>query len=276
MEMYTSEPGRSPSQRGCGAALAVYCLQPMKRFLQSLLLLLPWCVVATGQGEVVTLRAHYGLLTAGYAWLTTTAEPGDSLMHTRLEFKTTGAADQLLRFVYAFDSHYEPAECYPTAFSYDFSERRGHWSDTVRFYREAHYLDMARHGRLAFDEPPRDFLSAIALLRTTDWQGFHPGDSLVLGLVFREREIFPLRVHYQGRGQVTVRGEEHDCIRLDLTSEAGKLFFSDAAVRIYLSDDARRIPIRLSIDVFIGTFKLDLAAYEPAKGDAVPAQIPSL
>ena len=265
-----------PSQRGCGAALAVYCLQPMKRFLQSLLLLLPWCVVATGQGEVVTLRAHYGLLTAGYARLTTTAEPGDSLMHTRLEFKTTGAADQLLRFVYAFDSHYEPAECYPTAFSYDFFGTAG--------ALERHGALLSRsalpgHGQAW---PPRFRRAATRFplghspLAHDGLAGLPSGRLARAGAGIPRTGIFPLRVHYRGRGQVTVRGEEHDCIRLDLTSEAGKLFFSDAAVRIYLSDDARRIPIRLSIDVFIGTFKLDLAAYEPAKGDAVPAQIPSL
>lgn len=214
--------------------------------------------------EKIRLHAHYGFITAGYAHFTTsdTVLDGKRMQHTKLEFKTTNMVEKLFRFIYTFDSFYNPENYFPKLFSYNLIEKKNTYKDTIIYYHPKNYLETNKHGKMAFENSPRDLLSVISYLRKIDWSRYKKGESVTFDIIFREKEIFPVQIFYQGIETRTVKSGSYDCFKLYLTSEAGKLFVSDSKVSIYLSKDEKRIPISFTSEIFIGSFNLDMIEYE--------------
>ncbi len=224
-------------------------------------------LLAAGK-EKIKLRAHYGFVTAGYADLITSdvyVKDGKKQQHTSLEFKTGSFVEKFFRYNYTFNSEYDPVSFLPAEFSYNLIEKKITYNDTIRYYHDKHYLISGIHGKMNYDNQVRDLLSVIAYLRKINWDKYQKGESVTFDIIFREKEIFPVQIFYQGIENVSVKSGTYECVKLYLTSEAGKLFVSDAKVSIYLSNDKNKVPVSFSTEIFIGSFKLDMVEYENLK-----------
>lgn len=221
------------------------------------------CVVQPG--EKIVYRAHYGFFTAGYATFSTQDPVGDEkdILFTDIDFKTTSFVEKLFKIHYAFESEYFVQDCLPRYAGYKLVEGDRSWEDKTLFKQQEHYLVSENNGELNFGEAPvRDIVSAIGYIRSIDWSKYQQNDTISFLMYFREHEIFPLNVIYQGKETVKLDGGEVRCIKLNPVNEPGKLFNGKSTINIWLSDDAYKVPVLISTDVLIGSFKLDLVEYE--------------
>lgn len=219
------------------------------------------CIFA--QSEKIVLRAHYGIITAGYANLITTSGDGDN-QHVQLTFKTTNLAEKLFRYNYNFQSHFRKTDYLPTVFACDMKEKKYNYSDSIYYNHPDKYLESNKHGKVDFNGPVYDILSVISQLRKINWSKYDPGSVVTFNIFFRNQEVFPVNIVYKGIEEVSLKTGDFSCVKLYLTSEAGKLFVSDSKLNIYITNDEKRIPVMISTDILVGSFKLDMIEYVPA------------
>jgi hypothetical protein len=89
------------------------------------------------------------------------------------------------------------------------------------------------------------------------------------------KKSYPLRVAVLARERVTTVLGEFECLVLEPSLESGGLFKSEGRMQIYLSDDERRLPVKLKAKAPVGAFTSELSAYRPGAALELSALSPS-
>lgn len=114
-------------------------------------------------------------------------------------------------------------------------------------------------------QPVRDFFAGMLFIRS---QALAQGDAVRL-LMFPGGSVFLVEVESAGSCTIALEGGQRDAIRLDLkiqhvntkknTLEPHSKFRSG---RIWLSNDANRIPLRAEVEIFIGYVFAEIVDYQ--------------
>ena len=104
----------------------------------------------------------------------------------------------------------------------------------------------------------QDMLSSLFYVRTQD---INTTDELVFDVANREK-TYPLVMKIIGKEKVSVPAGDFNCIIVEPFFR-GEGIFSQKGKRIlvWLTDDEKRIPIRMEAEVFIGSVKVSLEKY---------------
>ncbi len=114
-------------------------------------------------------------------------------------------------------------------------------------------------------DPTYDILGATYVVRSLDFSRLKKGDSLIVNMVVDD-QIFPLPIVYQGIETIRNRGRDrYECIAIDAILDEGTMFKPGEALRIWLSNDANRIPVMMEAKVRVGSVKVYLDGYENLK-----------
>jgi hypothetical protein len=136
--------------------------------------------------------------------------------------------------------------------------------DSVRFDRERGKatIRIQRKGRLiekTFDAPSdiRDIASALMHLRVQD---LAPGGHFEVP-VFTGRDVFNLIADVQGREPLTTPAGKFDTLRVRVRTAFKGKFSTSRDSFIWVTDDRRHIPVRLSADFAVGSVVATISSY---------------
>ncbi len=138
--------------------------------------------------------------------------------------------------------------------------------DSARFDRDAGKatIRIVRKGNRVentypLDPEAQDFGSAVLWLRT------HPiSEGGVYEIpVFTTKGTFVLQASVVGRETVESRAGTFDCWKIQVRTAFQGNFASKRDTFIWFSADENRIPVRVSADVALGTFVVNLVGYRP-------------
>jgi hypothetical protein len=108
--------------------------------------------------------------------------------------------------------------------------------------------------RVEFDIPPQvqDGLSGLYVLRAVN---FKPGDSITLPIA-DEGTVYSLRANATGTERLRVPFGEFNAtaLKMVITDPAGQPAATNTAV--WISNDARRLPLKMQADLAVGSFVL--------------------
>ena len=82
---------------------------------------------------------------------------------------------------------------------------------------------------------------------------------------FKDTTYF-LPVKFLGRQRIDVDAGTFDCIIVEPLMKEGGLFKSEGRVIIWLTDDERKIPVKVSTKVVIGSIDAELREYSGVNG----------
>jgi len=231
-----------------------------------------------GAGERVTMRITYAHLLAGRATVRVAAGEahGRPLLRFITEARSQGLFAWLLRFrvddrtVAAWD----PATGCSVSIEKHLREGRAVRDQEVRFDREAGFAHVddrkIQERRFEVGPCPLDVLSALFVTRV---RGVPESGRLELP-VFDNGKRYTLGVQWLGRERLDLPaplGKNTPTVIVEpLLVEGTGLFVKKGRLKIWLTDDARRLPVRMRSKVPIGSVSADLESYEPA-GPAGPA-----
>lgn len=118
-----------------------------------------------------------------------------------------------------------------------------------------------------FDIPlyAQDAMSAFYFARTIDFDKMKVGDKISLQNFYKDK-TYPLDVKYLGKETVEVPAGEFRCIKLEPLVQEGGLFKSEGSIIIWMTDDDRRMPVRVKTQVLIGSIDADLSSYSGLAG----------
>lgn len=110
--------------------------------------------------------------------------------------------------------------------------------------------------------PPyvHDAVSAFYFVRTMDFSQSRPGQKYVLHNFFKD-STYNLAVKFLGRQQVSVDAGVFNTIVIEPLIQEGGLFKSKGRVLIWLTDDERKIPVKVSTSVVVGSIDAELREY---------------
>jgi len=105
-----------------------------------------------------------------------------------------------------------------------------------------------------------DVASAVFFIRTARLAN---GDTLTMP-IFTGGKLFKGLAEVEGRGKIQTPLGEHDAVRVRLRTEfSGKLTARE--LRIWFSDDAAHVPMRMEADFVLGTVVVEWTDYKPGR-----------
>lgn len=90
------------------------------------------------------------------------------------------------------------------------------------------------------------------------------GDLIIIRTYFTD-EIWDLKVRYMGKETIKIKGEKVRCLKFNPVTEVGRAFKTEEDMTVWFSDDKNNIPVKIRVDLWVGSFKAMLTGYKGLK-----------
>lgn len=110
-----------------------------------------------------------------------------------------------------------------------------------------------------------DIVSAFYYIRTLDLNKI-PKDSILSLQNFWDDSTYTLAVKIHGKETVKVKAGTFNCLIIEPLISEGGLFMSEGKILIWLSDDERKIPVKVATKILIGSIDAELTSYKGLRG----------
>lgn len=227
------------------------------------------------EGEVIKYRVHYGFMTAGEAVMM--VDQDIHYLNKRPCYKidvfgrTTGMADNMFGVNNNWGTYLDTAAVLPHR-SYRFiKEGRYRKNEIVQFDQLAQKALVKKlkkdSGKVqetkSYQVPQnvQDMVSGYYFLRTMDYSRVKIGEVLRINAFFDE-EVFDFSVRFVGREEVNTKLGKKQAIVLQPLMPENSLFKGEDPIKVWLSDDKYRIPLKIRANMFIGALEIDIKEYQ--------------
>ncbi len=224
---------------------------------------------AFGTGEELYFKIRYGFITAGKAAFKilpklVDCDRGRRCFDVRFYVRSLKSLDWLYRVRDYYRTLIDAEGIFPWHFEQHIREG-GYRRDFQASFD--HYRGYAVVGDSLYPIPPfvHDIVSAFFYVRTLPLHTLQPGDTIFLQNFYKDR-VYDLKVVVRGREIVEVDAGVFRTILIEPLVREGGLFKSEGQILIWLSDDERKIPVKVSTEVLIGSIDAELVGYRGLRG----------
>jgi hypothetical protein len=228
---------------------------------------------AFGVGEKLVFDVNYGVVTAGEAFMTIART--DSMFGRkvyRIEFGVNSLPS--FSWIYKVEDRYltfiDVEAIAPLRFEQHIREGSYSRDFTADFDQLRH---VARTSEGEYPIPPyvHDILSAFYYARVVDYSKLAVGDTIGLHNFYKDAS-HDLVVKFLGRQELDVEAGTFRTIVVEPLVKEGGLFKSEGRIVIWLTDDERKLPVRVNTKVVIGSIDVELREYYGINGP-LPSRI---
>jgi hypothetical protein len=106
-------------------------------------------------------------------------------------------------------------------------------------------------------ENVQDMVSSFYYLRAVDWSAFEVGDIITINVFFDDK-LEPQRVKILRREVIKTKLGNIKSILLIPIREKDSLFVEENTVKVWLSDDLNKIPLKVKAKIYVGYLTVDL------------------
>ena len=222
-------------------------------------------------GEKLEYRVHYGLLNAA----TATMVVSDKIQYRNnrpcykvdVYGKSVGVFDLITRINDNWGTYIDTAAIIPHRFYRNIEEGRYRKYEIVDF---DHQIDEAT--TITLDKKtkePRtttkakvpdnvqDMVSGYYFMRTLDFSKMTKGQVITVDAFFDE-ERFDFKIRYMGRQSLRTKLGRFNTIVLQPIMPENSLFKWEDAIKVWLSDDINKIPLKIKASLFVGAVEIDI------------------
>jgi hypothetical protein len=230
-----------------------------------------WPNYAFQVGEKLTFDISYGFVTAGEAVMEV---PSMRLINDRRAYEVNVKAKSLPSFDWMFKvrdrytTYIDEQGIFPWRF--DQIVREGKYSrDFAAFFdpiaKTAKTTDGNTHKTPQY---VHDIVSAFYYVRTLDLSKLKKGDVIKLENFYKDRS-HPLNIKILGRQKVETEAGTFNTIVLEPLVVEGGLFKNEGSIKIWLTDDHNKMPVKMSTKVLIGSIDAELSKYEGVRNPLI-------
>ncbi len=224
--------------------------------------------------EVLKYQMYYGIINAGEILMT--LEPanynGRPVLHATATGYTTGLADRLFRISNIYESYMDPETGLPVKAIRNISEGNYRFYNEVLYDRDSNVVISQLSG--VHEVPPgiMDMVSVIYKLRDTiNFTTLRSGDVLEMDTYFSDK-IYPVKIRYRGTETIRTRKGRFHALKFSPVSEPGRVFKSEDDITVWLSNDRNFVPLRISLNMLVGSVRADLIETNGLKFDLIEAR----
>lgn len=218
-------------------------------------------------GERLVFDVGYGFITAGEAVMSV-ARIDTLYGRPAYQVLFTVNSTPTFSWIYKVDDRYETFLDVQGIFPWKFTQRLREGSHRRDF---AAWFDQVQNKAYANDKqypiPPyvHDAVSAFYFVRTIDYSKSRVGEKIYLQNFYKD-STYSLAVKFLGRQRIDVDAGIFDCIIVEPLMKEGGLFKSEGRVVVWMTDDDRKIPVKVSTKVVIGSIDAELREYSGING----------
>lgn len=176
--------------------------------------------------------------------------------------RTAGLTD-IFRVRNRYTSYIDTRNFLPRKFEYSARENNYKRDQILIFDQQKNTVTKREKGESEIYKVPRnihDVISGYYSLRNIDFSQFNIGQTYSTPLFFDD-EYYQFIVKYGGKSQVKTPNGKIDVLKLNPILPNNRLFKGDNAIRVWISDDKNRVPVRIEVDFSFGTIHMVLRDY---------------
>lgn len=219
-------------------------------------------VLPFGPGEECTFQIGFGIIDAGEATLTVESELeyyGSRVFHLRTRARSNRFFTAFFRVRDQADSYLDVDGMVTRYFNKHL--REGDFQRDVEIHFDHDdgkaYFPDGRENEIP--QGTQDVLSAFFRVRAME---LNDGDEIVLP-THGDKELYDLRVIVHGREVLDTALGKIRCVKVQPMMDDEGLFKHRGDLFVWLSDDARRIPVLLQANIPVGAIEGKLTKYRP-------------
>lgn len=228
-----------------------------------------------GTGEKVEYRVHYGFINAAEAKVEVSKSV--SMINSRpcyrvnVTGKTVGAFDLISKVRDTWRSYIDTSAILPHLFERHIQENRYRKEEKIYFnHNKDQAVSSVKDETKTFNVPNNihDIISGYFFLRTIDFDKVSEGEIIEVPTFF-DGEVYKLRVRYVGKDVIKTKFGKTRVLRINPLIPDNKFFKGEGAMRLWVSDDSNKIPLKAQVELMIGSLEMDLKSYKGLRRDLI-------
>jgi len=228
---------------------------------------------AFSYGERLSFEVSYGFITAAEAFMTVSPAPfnynGRDTYEVNLDVNSRSSFDVVYKVRDNYKTFIDKQGIFPWRYEqhirendYKHDYEATFIQESLKVYTKVNYVEDKNY--IATQQYVQDLISAFYYARTLDWKSKNKGD-IVTFYYFYNGGFNPLQIEFEGREETDVSAGKfktfilHPILSEGFTSKTSEIY-------IYLSDDDRKIPVKVKMKIVIGALVAELTQYEGIAG----------
>lgn len=215
-------------------------------------------------GEDLTFEVHYGVIHAGEAHLIIAGvegPTGERCFRLRSLARSTGFFGKLYDVDDRIESRLDSIGLMSRGIEKRLHEGSYHHEQKVQFDYQALKARYASGDTLDIPGPVQDDLTAFYVARCLDLR-----ENTVFYLQTHSNKVnYPMQVRVYGRETIQTDLGNFDCLRVEPRLDRGGIFKSRGGMMLWLTADARHLPVRMRSKLPVGAITADLVAIRPGE-----------
>ncbi|MEN8121925.1 MAG: DUF3108 domain-containing protein [Bacteroidota bacterium] len=212
------------------------------------------------EGESLKYIMSYGWINGGEASLKLEKTHfGDKkVYHVKAVGKTIGITHSIYHVSDIYESWFDINSGLPYKSLMDLTENKYKNYNVVYYNQDEKTVNSKKSGKKSLNNQVFDIVSAFYHLRKK-LKNLEVGQIVTIHTYFHD-EPWDLIVRYKGNQIIKTDFGKIDCMKFKPIVEKGT-FKDEEALDIWISNDKNRVPIRVKMKFFVGSFKTDLVEY---------------
>jgi hypothetical protein len=176
--------------------------------------------------------------------------------HFKGSGRTYKSYDWFFKVKDLYESYVDTQTMLPIKFLRDVHEGGYKLYHNVTFMQEKK-LAISTKGVYKVPAGIQDIMSAVFSIRNIDCSKLTIGEKIPFN-VFIDDEIWPIYIKYAGKEKIKTKVGTVNCMKFVPYLIKGNLFKGGEGMKIWITDDANKIPIRIESEVSVGYVRADL------------------
>jgi hypothetical protein len=224
--------------------------------------------IAYGFGEKLEYKVGYKFITAGTGYFHILPKPkyinGRKCYDVRFKVQSLKSLEWVYRVEDRYSTTLDVAGIFPWKFEQHIREG-DYRRDFVAKFDQVNNKAITKDS--TYDVPPyvHDIVSAFYYVRTLDLASM-PKDTVFYLQNFFGDSTYTLGVRVLGRQTVDVEAGKFKCVVIEPLVVEGGLFQSEGRILIWMTEDERKIPVKVATKVVIGYVSAELVRYRGTRG----------
>lgn len=216
-------------------------------------------------GEKLTYRLTYGVFDAGEATFrvmeTKRTVKGRKLWRMVATGKTVSAFEWFYKVDDLYESYMDVDAMIPWVFKRRVDEGGFKFEQDYIFKHHVNQVETEKGKTHEVPDQVQDMISAFYYARTFDFSKAKKGDKFKVN-IFLDEKLTPTEVKYLGKEVIKTRKGKFRCHKFAPVVVEGRIFPSDDAATVYITDDENKIPLMAKAKLHFGSVKMHLVRWE--------------
>jgi len=211
--------------------------------------------------------SYSGFLRAGTAILEVDEKElnGKKVFHTKGSGWTSGMIKWFFEVNDKYESYFDKDTVKPYVFKRKIDEGgyKKHRITSFNYVSHRAYIQdftLQKDTSVAFFNV-QDMLSSFYYLRNRDVKNMKKGEEIAIDM-FMDSQVYPFKLRFLGREVLKTKFGKVKTMIFQPLVQSGRVFKAQESVKLWVTDDANKIPIKMKADLSVGSLRAELEQYK--------------